>query len=287
MAQIIDGKAIAAKVRQEVSQAVESLKERGVEIGLHVVLVGDDPASHVYVRNKERAAAEVGILSTTHRLLQDATESEVLTLLASLNSHAGVDGVLVQLPVPPHIDTNRITDAQDPARDVDGFHPVNLGMLVSDRPGLLACTPAGCLRLIDETGTDLKGKRAVVVGRSLIVGKPMAHLLLQRHATVTVCHSRTQDLPARIAEADVLVAAIGRADMIQGDWIKEGAVVIDVGMNRNAQGKLTGDVDFESASKKASFITPVPGGVGPMTIAYLMRNTVIAACARRGLPFPF
>ncbi|HOE82981.1 MAG: bifunctional methylenetetrahydrofolate dehydrogenase/methenyltetrahydrofolate cyclohydrolase FolD [Myxococcota bacterium] len=287
MAQIIDGKAIAAKVRQEVSQAVESLKERGVEIGLHVVLVGDDPASHVYVRNKERAAAEVGILSTTHRLPQDATESEVLTLLASLNSHAGVDGVLVQLPVPPHIDTNRITDAQDPARDVDGFHPVNLGMLVSDRPGLLACTPAGCLRLIDETGTDLKGKRAVVVGRSLIVGKPMAHLLLQRHATVTVCHSRTQDLPARIAEADVLVAAIGRADMIQGDWIKEGAVVIDVGMNRNAQGKLTGDVDFESASKKASFITPVPGGVGPMTIAYLMRNTVIAACARRGLPFPF
>lgn len=287
MAQIIDGKAIAAKVRQEVSQAVESLKERGVEIGLHVVLVGDDPASHVYVRNKERAAAEVGILSTTHRLPQDATESEVLTLLASLNSHAGVDGVLVQLPVPPHIDTNRITDAQDPARDVDGFHPVNLGMLVSDRPGLLACTPAGCQRLIDETGTDLKGKRAVVVGRSLIVGKPMAHLLLQRHATVTVCHSRTQDLPARIAEADVLVAAIGRADMIQGDWIKEGAVVIDVGMNRNAQGKLTGDVDFESASKKASFITPVPGGVGPMTIAYLMRNTVIAACARRGLPFPF
>ncbi|HHW96025.1 MAG TPA: bifunctional methylenetetrahydrofolate dehydrogenase/methenyltetrahydrofolate cyclohydrolase FolD [Myxococcota bacterium] len=287
MAQIIDGKAIAAKVRQEVSQAVESLKERGVEIGLHVVLVGDDPASHVYVRNKERAAAEVGILSTTHRLPQDATESEVLTLLASLNSHAGVDGVLVQLPVPPHIDTNRMTDAQDPARDVDGFHPVNLGMLVSDRPGLLACTPAGCLRLIDETGTDLKGKRAVVVGRSLIVGKPMAHLLLQRHATVTVCHSRTQDLPARIAEADVLVAAIGRADMIQGDWIKEGAVVIDVGMNRNAQGKLTGDVDFESASKKASFITPVPGGVGPMTIAYLMRNTVIAACARRGLPFPF
>ena len=287
MAQIIDGKAIAAKVRQEVSQAVESLKERGVEIGLHVVLVGDDPASHVYVRNKERAAAEVGILSTTHRLPQDATESEVLTLLASLNSHAGVDGVLVQLPVPPHIDTNRITDAQDPARDVDGFHPVNLGMLVSDRPGLLACTPAGCLRLIDETGTDLKGKRAVVVGRSLIVGKPMAHLLLQRHATVTVCHSRTQDLPARIAEADVLVAAIGRADMIQGDWIKEGAVVIDVGMNRNAQGKLTGAVGFESASKKASFITPVPGGVGPMTIAYLMRNTVIAACARRGLPFPF
>ena len=285
MAQIIDGKAIAAKVRQEVSQAVESLKERGVEIGLHVVLVGDDPAS--CVRAHRRAAAEVGILSTTHRLPQDATESEVLTLLASLNSHAGVDGVLVQLPVPPHIDTNRITDAQDPARDVDGFHPVNLGMLVSDRPGLLACTPAGCQRLIDETGTDLKGKRAFVVGRSLIVGKPMAHLLLQRNATVTVCHSRTQDLPARIAEADVLVAAIGRADMIQGDWIKEGAVVIDVGMNRNAQGKLTGDVDFESASKKASFITPVPGGVGPMTIAYLMRNTVIAACARRGLPFPF
>jgi methylenetetrahydrofolate dehydrogenase (NADP+)/methenyltetrahydrofolate cyclohydrolase len=287
MAQIIDGKAIAAKVRQEVAQATASLRERGIEVGLHVVLVGDDPASHVYVRNKERASAEVGIRGVTHRLPADTTESDLLTLLASLNRDPEVDGVLVQLPVPGHIDTNRLTDAQDPARDVDGFHPVNLGMLISDRPGLRACTPAGCLRLIDETGTDLKGKRAVVVGRSLIVGKPMAHLLLQRHATVTICHSRTQDLPARIAEADVLVAAIGRADMIQGDWIKPGAVVIDVGMNRNAEGKLTGDVDFPGASERASFITPVPGGVGPMTIAYLMRNTVLAACARRGLPTPF
>lgn len=287
MAQIIDGKAIAAKVRQEVSQAVASLRERGIEVGLHVVLVGDDPASHVYVRNKERACTEVGIRGFTHRLPVDTTESDLLTLLASLNQNPEVDGVLVQLPVPGHIDTNHLTDAQDPARDVDGFHPVNLGMLISDRPGLRACTPAGCLRLIDETGTDLKGKRAVVVGRSLIVGKPMAHLLLQRHATVTICHSRTQDLPARIAEADVLVAAIGRADMIRGEWIKPDAVVIDVGMNRNAEGKLTGDVDFPGASERASFITPVPGGVGPMTIAYLMRNTVLAACARRGLPAPF
>ncbi len=287
MAQIIDGKAIAAKVRQEVSQAVTSLRERGIQVGLHVVLVGDDPASHVYVRNKERASAEVGIRGITHRLPADTTESDLLTLLASLNRDPEVDGVLVQLPVPPHIDTNRVTDAQDPARDVDGFHPVNLGMLVSDRPGLRACTPAGCMRLIDETGTDLKGKRAVVVGRSLIVGKPMAHLLLQRHATVTICHSRTQDLPTRIAEADVLIAAIGRANLVRGEWIKPGAVVIDVGMNRNDAGKLTGDVDYEGAFDRASFITPVPGGVGPMTIAYLMRNTVLAACARRGLPDPF
>ncbi len=287
MAQIIDGKAIAAKVRQEVAQAVASLRERGIEIGLHVVLVGDDPASHVYVRNKERACNEVGIRSITHRLPADTSESDLLVLLASLNRNPEVDGVLVQLPVPQHIDTNRLTDAQDPARDVDGFHPVNLGMLISDRPGLRACTPAGCLRLIDETGTDLKGKRAVVVGRSLIVGKPMAHMLLQRHATVTNCHSRTQNLPARIAEADVLIAAIGRANMIRGDWIKPGAVVIDVGMNRNEQGKLTGDVDFEGALDRAAFITPVPGGVGPMTIAFLMRNTVLAACARRVLPEPF
>lgn len=277
MAQVIDGKAIAAKVRQEVSQAVTSLRERGIEIGLHVVLVGDDPASHVYVRNKERASAEVGIRGITHRLPADTTESDLLTLLASLNRDPEVDGVLVQLPVPGHIDTNRVTDAQDPARDVDGFHPVNLGMLLSDRPGLRACTPAGCLRLIDETETDLKGKRAVVVGRSLIVGKPMAHLLLQRHATVTICHSRTQDLPTRIAEADVLVAAIGRADMIRGGWIKPGAVVIDVGMNRNAEGKLTGDVDFAGACERASFITPVPGGVGPMTIAMLLKNTLRGA----------
>lgn len=287
MAQIIDGKAIAAKVRQEVSDAVAVLKARGVQVGLHVVLVGDDPASHVYVRNKERASAEVGIQGVTHRLPADTSEADLLALLARLNADPEVDGVLVQLPVPAHIDTNRVTDAQDPARDVDGFHPVNLGMLVSDRPGLRACTPAGCLRLIDETGTDLKGKRAVVVGRSLIVGKPMAHLLLQRHATVSICHSRTVDLSARIAEADVLVAAIGRANMIRGEWIKPGAVVIDVGMNRNDEGKLTGDVDYPGAFERASFITPVPGGVGPMTIAYLMRNTVLAACARRGLPAPF
>jgi methylenetetrahydrofolate dehydrogenase (NADP+)/methenyltetrahydrofolate cyclohydrolase len=287
MAQIIDGKAIAAKVRQEVSDAVTALKARGVQVGLHVVLVGDDPASHVYVRNKERASAEVGIQGVTHRLPADTSEADLLALLARLNADPEVDGVLVQLPVPAHIDTNRVTDAQDPARDVDGFHPVNLGMLVSDRPGLRACTPAGCLRLIDETGTDLKGKRAVVVGRSLIVGKPMAHLLLQRHATVSICHSRTVDLPARIAEADVLVAAIGRANMIRGEWVKPGAVVIDVGMNRNAEGKLTGDVDYPGAFERAAFITPVPGGVGPMTIAYLMRNTVLAACARRGLPAPF
>nr|MBP7126454.1 bifunctional 5,10-methylenetetrahydrofolate dehydrogenase/5,10-methenyltetrahydrofolate cyclohydrolase [Myxococcota bacterium] len=215
------------------------------------------------------------------------TEAEVLALLNRLNGDPEVDGVLVQLPLPPHISADRVIDAQDPARDVDGFHPVNLGRLVSGREGLVACTPAGCMRLIRETGISLAGKRAVVLGRSLIVGKPMALLLLAAHATVTICHSRTRDLPARVSEADVLVAAIGKARMVRGEWIQEGTVVIDVGMNRDEEGRLCGDVDFEGASRQASWITPVPGGVGPMTIAFLLRNTLIAACARRGLPPPF
>lgn len=286
-ARILDGKSIAAVVRGEVKEAVGRLHARGVLPSLHVVLVGDDPASAVYVRNKARACEEVGIRGVTHHLPATTTEAEVLALLHRLNGDPEVDGVLVQLPLPAHISTDRVIDAQDPARDVDGFHPVNLGRLVSGREGLVACTPAGCMRLIQETGISLAGKRAVVLGRSLIVGKPMALLLLAAHATVTVCHSRTRDLPARVAEADVVVAAIGKARMVEGSWIQEGAVVIDVGMNRDAEGRLCGDVDFEGASRQASWITPVPGGVGPMTIAFLLRNTLIAACARRGLPPPF
>lgn len=286
-ARIIDGKAIAAQVRAEVATAVSKLKADGIELGLHVVLVGEDPASQVYVRNKAKASEEVGIRGVTHRLPAQTSEADLLALLGTLNADPSVDGILVQLPVPAHIDSDKVIDAVNPAKDVDGFHPVNLGRLLSGRDGLVPCTPAGCIRLLDEAGTDLKGLRAVVVGRSIIVGKPMALLLLQRHATVSICHSRTRDLAARVAEADVVVAAIGKANMIKGDWIKDGAVVIDVGMNRNAEGKLTGDVDYPAAFERASAITPVPGGVGPMTIAYLLRNTVVAGCARRGRPAPF
>jgi len=280
-ARIIDGKAVAASVRAAVRDEVAVLKERGVVPGLHVVLVGEDPASQVYVRNKGKACDEVGINGVTHRLPADTTEDDLLALLARLNDDPEVDGVLVQLPLPRHIDADRVTDAIDPERDVDGFHPMNLGLLLSGRAGLVPCTPAGCMRLIDETGTDLTGKRAVVVGRSLIVGKPAALLLLQRHATVTVCHSRTIDLAARVGEADVVIAAIGRAGFVKGSWIKPGAVVIDVGINRLPDGRLGGDVEFETAAEHASWITPVPGGVGPMTIAYLLRNTVQACIARR------
>jgi len=286
VAKIIDGKAVAARVRQEVAVAVARLAEAGIVPCLHVVLVGEDPASQVYVRNKGKACEEVGIRGVTHRLSAETTEEELLALLAGLNADPDVDGILVQLPVPKHINSDKVIDALDPARDVDGFHPFSLGMLMSDRPGVEPCTPAGCIRLIDETGIDLKGLHAVVIGRSLIVGKPMAQLLLRRHATVTICHSRTTNLPEVVRSADVVVAAVGKPRMVKGDWIREGAVVIDVGVNRTEDGKLVGDVDFEAASQKASWITPVPGGVGPMTIAFLMRNTVIAACLRRGVVCP-
>lgn len=282
-AMVLDGKAVAARVRAEVRERVERLAARGVGTSLHVVLVGDDPASAIYVRNKGKACEEVGIAGVTHHLPADTPEADLLALIDRLNRDPEVDGILVQLPLPPHIRSDRVIEAVDPARDVDGFHPANLGRLLSDRPGLVPCTPAGVLRLIDESGVDLKGRRSVVVGRSLIVGKPTAILLLARHATVTVCHSRTGDLADRVREAEVVVAAIGKARMIRGDWVREGAVVIDVGMNRDEAGKLCGDVDFEAAKTRASAITPVPGGVGPMTIAFLMRNTLQAACARRGI----
>jgi len=279
--QLIDGKGIAQKVRDEVKREVERfVAEHGRAPGLDVVLVGDDPASAVYTRNKEKASVEVGMRGRLHRLPADTSEGTLLGLIAELNADAAVDGILVQLPLPKGIREDRVLDAVDFHKDVDGFHPVNAGLLASGRGGLVPCTPRGCMRLLAEVGTSLVGARAVVVGRSNIVGKPMARLLLGQHATVTIAHSRTRDLPAVCREADVLVAAVGRAKLIQGDWVKEGATVIDVGINRTPEGKLCGDVDTDSARARAAHITPVPGGVGPMTIACLLENTLAAARAR-------
>lgn len=281
-ARIIDGKAIAEEVRQEVREEVARLKERGILPGLAVILVGDDPASKTYVRNKERACKDVGIHSEVYRLPADTPEQEVLRLIGELNGRSDISGILLQHPVPGHIDERRCFDAISPDKDVDGFHPVNQGRLLIGEECFVPCTPRGIIHLLDKTGVDLKGKRAVVVGRSNIVGKPVALLLLSRHATVTICHSRTQDLAAETRAADVLVVAMGRARAIRGDMIKPGAVVIDVGVNA-VDGKLVGDVDFESAQEVASAITPVPGGVGPMTIAMLLKNTVEAARRQAGL----
>ncbi len=284
-AKILDGKKLAETVRAEVRAGVEAFKaERGRAPGLDVVLVGDDPASQVYTRNKEKASNEVGMRGRLHVLPKDTPEEKVLALVAELNADDAIDGILVQLPLPSHIHEHRVLDSVLPSKDVDGFHPVNAGLLASGRPGLVPCTPLGCMRLLAESGVELRGARAVVVGRSNIVGKPIAQLLLAQHATVTLAHSRTRDLPAVCREADVLVAAVGKAELIRGDYIKPGAVVIDVGINRvdagNGKTKLVGDVAFLEAVEKASAITPVPGGVGPMTIAYLLQNTLTAARAR-------
>lgn len=268
-------------MRDEVSQAAAQFTARhGRPPGLDVVLVGENAASVVYTRNKEKASLEAGMRGRLHRLPESTSEAELLDLIAKLNADEAVDGILVQLPLPKHIREDFVLDAIDAKKDVDGFHPTNAGLLMTGRPGLVACTPKGSMRLIAETKTSLVGARAVVVGRSNIVGKPMALLLLAQHATVTIGHSRTKDLPDLCRQADVLVAAVGKAKMIGGDWIKEGAVVIDVGINRDENGKLVGDVDTEAAKARASWITPVPGGVGPMTIACLLENTVIAANAR-------
>ncbi|MCC6667064.1 MAG: bifunctional methylenetetrahydrofolate dehydrogenase/methenyltetrahydrofolate cyclohydrolase FolD [Polyangiaceae bacterium] len=278
MAKLIDGKLIAKAVRDEVRLGVQTfLAERGRRPGLHVVLAGDDPASAVYVRNKEKAAEEVGMAGAVHRLPASVTEAELLGLVQRLNADPAVDGILVQLPLPKGIAAEKILDAIDPAKDVDGFHPINVGALWTGKPGLVPCTPRGCMRLLAEAGVALAGARAVVIGRSNIVGKPMAALLLAEHATVTVAHSRTRDLPGVCLQADVIVAAVGRAKMVQREWVKPGAVVIDVGMNRDEHGKLCGDVDFASVEPVAGAITPVPGGVGPMTIAMLLGNTLTAA----------
>jgi methylenetetrahydrofolate dehydrogenase (NADP+)/methenyltetrahydrofolate cyclohydrolase len=278
---LLDGKALAQKVRDEIrADVARFVGQHGRPPGLDVLLVGEDPASVVYTRNKEKASNEVGMRGRLHRLPAETTEAELLDRVAGLCADETVDGILVQLPLPKHIREDRVIEAIVPEKDVDGFHPINAGRLSTGKPSLVPCTPTGCMRLIKETGVSLDGARAVVVGRSNIVGKPMAMLLLSANATVTMAHSRTKDLPAVCREADVLVVAVGRAKMVKGDWIKKGAVVIDVGMNRDEAGKLCGDVDTESARENASFITPVPGGVGPMTIACLLQNTVQAAFRR-------
>jgi methylenetetrahydrofolate dehydrogenase (NADP+)/methenyltetrahydrofolate cyclohydrolase len=282
MAQIIDGKAVAQKVKDEVKAGVAAFTAaHGRAPGLHVVLVGDDQASAVYVGHKEKAAAEVGIAGKVYRLPASTTEAELLKLVGELNDNDAVDGILVQFPVPPQISQTRVIQTISPAKDVDGLHPMSAGALWAGADSLVSCTPAGCMRLLREAGVKLAGAHAVVVGRSNLVGKPVAALLLAENATITIAHSKTRDLAAVCREADVLVAAVGREAVIKGDFIKPGAAVIDVGMNRNAAGKLCGDVDFEPAEKVAGFITKVPGGVGPMTVACLLENTLKAAKMRQ------
>jgi methylenetetrahydrofolate dehydrogenase (NADP+)/methenyltetrahydrofolate cyclohydrolase len=273
----IDGKRVAAAVRSEVRERVVRLASRGVVPGLATVLVGNDPASRLYVGNKEKACEEVGMRSFGHRLPASTGQGELLALVHALGRRRDVHGILVQLPLPAALDARAVIEALPPEKDVDGLHPVNQGRLLAGEPGLRPCTPLGVLRLLDETGVPLKGARAVVVGRSLLVGKPVALLLLERHATVTVCHSRTGDLGAEVGRADVLVAATGQVGLVRGAWIRPGAVVIDVGMNRGPDGRLCGDVEFAAAQERAAHITPVPGGVGPMTVAMLLANTASAA----------
>jgi len=283
MAEIIDGKQIAKDVREGLKAEVSDFQERtGLKVGLSVILVGEDSASKVYVRNKHKACKDVGIISFEHILPAETSEEELLALIEKNNVDPAVNGILVQLPLPDHMNKDRVLEAISPAKDVDGFHPYNIGKLVTGTPLFEPCTPLGIMTLIDSTGIDIEGKDAVIVGRSNIVGKPMAFMLLKRNATVTICHSRTADLAGKVKGADIVVAAVGVLEMVKGEWIKEGAVVIDVGMNRNAEGKLAGDVDFEGAKLNASHITPVPGGVGPMTIAMLLKNTVISARAAAG-----
>jgi methylenetetrahydrofolate dehydrogenase (NADP+)/methenyltetrahydrofolate cyclohydrolase len=277
MAKIIDGKAIAAKIRTEIAQGVNKLKEKGVTPGLAVVLVGDDSSSRVYVSMKEKACHEVGIFSDEYKLPADTSEGELLALVEKLNHDPRIHGILVQLPLPSQIDTEKVLEAISPHKDADGFHPYNVGRLSIGKPLFLPCTPYGVMVMLKEEGIDLKGKEVVVIGRSNIVGKPVAMLCLAQHATVTLCHSRTRDLADVVRRADVVIAAVGRPEMIKGDWIKEGAVVIDVGVNRVGEKKLVGDVEFAAASRHASAITPVPGGVGPMTITMLLHNTLKSA----------
>lgn len=276
-AQILDGKALAANLRKEVAADCLALRERGIEPGLAVVLVGDDPASQIYVRHKERAAKECGVTALDYRRDADISQDDLLALVLKLNADPKVHGILVQLPLPAHLDPTPILDAIDPAKDVDGFHPDNIGRLAQGRPRFVAATPKGCMSLLALSGISLSGKRAVVIGRSNIVGKPMALLLTNANATVTLCHSRTADLADHVFSADVVVAAVGKVDAVLASWIKPGAVVIDVGMNRDSEGKLCGDVQYQESLDVASAITPVPGGVGPMTIASLMQNVVAAA----------
>ena len=293
-AKLIAGKAFAAGLRARVAAQVRAVKENhNLTPGLAVVLVGEDPASRIYVGNKAKLTEEVGMKSVQHTLPADTSQKQLLTLVEGLNADPAIHGILVQLPLPDQIDEAAVLAAVDPAKDVDGFHVINAGKLSTGAPGLVPCTPLGCLMLIkDVLGDDLSGKRALVIGRSNIVGKPMAQLLLAENCTVTIAHSRTEDLAGEAARADILVAAVGRARMVQKDWIKEGAVVIDVGMNRlppeepGKKGELCGDVDFDGAKQVAAAVTPVPGGVGPMTISCLLQNTVTAACALNDVDVP-
>ncbi len=277
MALILDGKAVAAKVKSEVKAKVDALKAEGKRIpALAVILVGEDPASAVYVRNKKKDCEEVGFVSIGYDLPKETTEEELISLIDKLNADGNVDGILCQLPVPKHINSTAVLERIAPDKDVDCFHPVSAGKLFRGTPAFLPCTPAGVIRVLDEYGIEIAGKNCVVIGRSNIVGKPAAMMLLDRNGTVTVCHSKTANLKEVTLGADILVSAVGRASFVTGDMVKEGAVVVDVGMNRNAEGKLCGDCDYESCAAKASYITPVPGGVGPMTRAMLMENTFTA-----------
>ena len=283
MAQLIDGKATAKAVREEVRAGAEWLTARGTRPGLAVVLVGEDPASQVYVRNKDRAAQKAGFEVRTLRLPETATQDQVLGTVRELNADDAVHGILVQLPLPRGLDADQVVRTIDPAKDADGLHPENVAALWMGAPGARPCTPAGCMELLDRYGVELEGARALVIGRSQLVGKPLAGLLLERNATVTMAHSRTRDLPQRAQEADVLIAAVGRPEMVRGDWIRPGATVLDVGINRLDDGRLVGDVAFDEALGRAGRLTPVPGGVGPMTIAMLLANTLAAAARRAGL----
>ena len=278
MANIIDGKAISAQIREEIAEKVKLYNEKtGLRPGLAVIIVGENPASQVYVRNKKKACEQVGFNSWVYEMPESTTQDELNALIDKLNGDPGVHGILVQLPLPKHLDEEEVILRIKPEKDVDAFHPYNVGRITIGDPQFLPCTPAGIMELLKRSNIEISGKECVVIGRSNIVGKPMALLLLAENGTVTVCHSRTKDLKGVCRRADILVVAIGRADFVTADMVKEGAVVIDVGMNRNAEGKLTGDVDFESVSEVASYITPVPGGVGPMTITMLLQNTLTAA----------
>jgi len=277
-AKLIDGKLISQKVREEVAKKVEERKEKGLSVpGLAVVLVGSDPASAIYVRNKHRACEKTGIYSKQIEMPKETTQKELLQTIDDLNADPSIHGILVQLPIPDHIDSELVIERIDPKKDVDGFHPYNFGHLAQKNPTLRPCTPYGMMRMLETTGVSLEGKDAVVVGRSNIVGFPMLIELLLKNVTVTICHSRTKDLAGKVKNADIVVAAIGRPEFIKGDWIKDGAIVLDAGINRLDSGKLVGDVEFDIAKEHASWITPVPGGVGPMTIATLLQNTLEAA----------
>lgn len=280
MAEIISGKELSALMRESIRERVEKISEKGESVGLAVIIVGDDSASEIYVRNKHKACAEVGIESFQYALPGSTTEEELLELIKKLNNDSRVDGILCQLPLPSHINEKNVINAISPEKDVDAFHPVNTGRILTGDYGFLPCTPAGVVEMLKYKNIQIAGKKCVIVGRSNIVGKPLALMLLKENGTVTVCHSKTENLKEETLKADILVAAVGKARLIKADMVKEGAVVIDVGMNRDENGKLCGDVDFENAEKKASYITPVPGGVGPMTITMLLENTLRAHEAR-------